>query len=90
MIEFEWDAKKARANQKKHGLSFISAALGLLDLKRIELLDERKDYGEVRYQTIAQVNNRIIYIVYTKREGRYRIISARKANQDEREAYLQN
>ncbi len=53
-------------------------------------MDARKNYRELRYQTLAQVNNIILYVVYTKREQRYRIISARKANQDERNAYLQN
>jgi len=87
-MQFEWDDKKNQLNQKKHGIDFAAAALVFLDRDRIEAIDGRKEYGEVRYQTIGVVNNNLLYIVYTKREENYRIISARRANRDEREAYL--
>jgi uncharacterized protein len=85
---FEWDEKKNHYNQAKHGISFAGAALVFLDPFRIEGIDDRKEYGETRYQTIGIVNNIILYVVYTQRNAHYRLISARRANQNERETYL--
>jgi uncharacterized protein len=39
-VEFSWDDKKDRANQRKHGISFSLAALVFSDEKRKEHLDE--------------------------------------------------
>ncbi len=90
MMQFEWDEGKNERNLAKHGLSFAGAALVFLDLDRIEMIDNRKDYKEIRYITIGSVNNIIIYVVYTIRGKHYRLISARRANKDERETYLQH
>lgn len=85
---FEWDEKKNHLNQTKHGISFAGATLVFLDPFRIERVDDRKEYGETRYQTIGIVSDTILYVVYTQRNAHYRLISARRANQNEREAYL--
>ncbi len=90
-MNFEWNEKKDEQNLAKHGLSFAGGALVFLDPDRIELIDDRKNYGEVRYTTIGSVNNNIIiYVIYTIRGKNYRLISARRANKDERETYLQH
>jgi uncharacterized DUF497 family protein len=41
-VEFEWDDKKDKANQRKHGVAFDLAAEVFLDEDRKERLDERK------------------------------------------------
>ncbi len=89
-MQFEWDDKKNERNLAKHGLSFAGATLVFLDPDRIEMVDDRKDYDEIRYITIGLVNNIIIYVVYTMRGEHYRLISARRANKDERKTYLQH
>ena len=43
-IEFEWDPKKARSNQKKHGVSFDEAATAFSDEEGL-LLDD-PDHSE--------------------------------------------
>ena len=43
-MEFEWDKGKAKANFKKHGVSFEEAALAFYDENAVELLDELQDH----------------------------------------------
>ena len=86
--ELEWDADKAARNLKKHGVSFEDAELVFYDAGRIEAYDGREDYGEDRWATIGLAYSAVLYVVYTVRhEDTLRIISARKANADERKQY---
>ena len=88
MMEFEWDAAKATVNLKKHDIAFEDAALVFYDLGRIETYDDREDYGEDRWATIGLVRSTLLYVVYTVRQGKtIRLISARKANDNERNQY---
>ncbi len=89
-MQFDWDEIKAGANQAKHGVSFSTAARVFLDQHRIETLDDRNHYGEDRWVTIGFVDPSLLYVVYTVRNGEtIRLISARKANEKEREQYRQ-
>lgn len=73
---------------KKHGISFEEAALVFHDAGRIEAYDEREDYEEDRWATIGLVYSAILYVVYTVRhDDTIRLISARKANAEERSQY---
>jgi uncharacterized DUF497 family protein len=52
--------------------------------------DDRKDYGEERFVLIGMAEgNVVLFVAYTEREGRMRIISARRATQDEQDDYFQ-
>jgi uncharacterized DUF497 family protein len=86
-MEFEWDERKASLNLQKHHIDFRDAALVFFDLNRLD--DE--DYGttEDRYRSIGLVRDRVIFVVYTWREERIRIISARKATKHERQKYFE-
>ena len=57
------------------------------DQNRLAWVDDRKDYGEIRYITIGKIDELTYTVVYTLRNDVYRIISARGANRDEKEAY---
>ena len=48
IMKFEWDENKNLINIKKHGIDFNQAKEIFKDKYRIEVPDERKDYGEVR------------------------------------------
>ena len=85
MYDFEWDEAKRILNLDKHNIDFIDAIHIFTDEDRIEA-DSIK-HGEVRYQTIGTVNNIVFFVVYTIRHHKIRIISARRASQDERETY---
>jgi uncharacterized DUF497 family protein len=79
-MKFEWDKEKAKANFKKHGVSFEEAELAFEDKKAVEILDELNSNNEIRYQIIAFSPSRLLFVAFTVREERIRIISARKAN----------
>jgi uncharacterized DUF497 family protein len=88
-MEFEWDEQKAEANRKKHGVSFLAAAVVFSDERRFTRLDDRFDYGETREITVGRVEGRLLSVVHTEREGKTRIISARDANKQEAQSYYQ-
>jgi len=86
-VEFEWDARKAAANLKKHGVDFADAALVLYDDRALTAQD-LGDYGEGRLASVGlDPLGRILVVVYTWREQRVRIISARSATPAERKRY---
>jgi uncharacterized DUF497 family protein len=47
-LSFEWDEEKNAANIKNHGIDFLDAAL-TFEHPTLEAIDDRADYGEVRY-----------------------------------------
>ena len=79
-MEFEWDKEKAKANFLKHCVSFEEAALAFFDENAVELFDEVNSENEIRYQLIGISKTRLIFVAYTARDEKIRIISARKAN----------
>lgn len=86
-LEFEWDATKSMGNLEKHGVSFLTAAAIFLH-ERLERIDDREDYGEERWITLGRAESEVYRVVFTWRsEKRIRIISAQKANKEERETY---
>ena len=85
-MKFDWDETKRRANIEKHGVDFIEAARMLGGLPSM-LEDGRRDYGEQRCLAIGEEDGRLLMVVFTIREGIFRIISARKANARERRKY---
>jgi uncharacterized DUF497 family protein len=87
-LEFEWDAKKAEANLRKHRISFEAARLVFSDTFAVEVPDLDLPYGEPRFVITGMVRGRVLRVVFTERNGRIRIISARKAtNHEQREYY---
>jgi uncharacterized DUF497 family protein len=84
--DYEWDEDKRKINLEKHNFDFIDAIEIFRDLERIECMTQRND--EIRYQTIGEINNMIVLVVYTNRMSKKRIISARRASKHEREAYI--
>ena len=87
-LQFEWDEQKAASNRTKHRVSFSEATTVFDDLWFITFLDEEHSVDEDRYITIGQSKrNRLLLVAHTDRQGQVRIISARKATNNEREFY---
>ncbi len=88
-LEFEWDKVKAEANLRRHGVSFELAMTVFTDAFAVERLDDREDYGEPRFVIIGRAKGDVVlFVAYTEREDRIRIISARRATQLEEQDYL--
>ena len=87
---YEWDEHKNNSNQERHGIRFEDIIHIFNDPDRLDIVDDRKDYGEQRIISFAHTITRVlIAVVHTQRENRVRIISARKANQRERKHYYE-
>jgi uncharacterized DUF497 family protein len=85
---FEWDDAKNAINQAKHGLDFVEARFVLQDPSRMEKMDTRKDYGEIRWIVVGSgKEGDVLVLVYTMRADAVRIISLRKASKKERRLY---
>jgi uncharacterized DUF497 family protein len=90
-LHFEWDAKKAAANIKKHGVAFDEAATAFGDPLGKIVDDPRHSIGEKRFVLIGRSDqNRLLVIMYTERREAMRLISARDVTREERKNYEEN
>ena len=86
-MQIEWDEAKSEATFVQRGFDFAYAALVFGDPWRIERQDARKDYGEPRWQTMGEIEGRVFLVVYTSRGTAIRVISARRAHDNEERTY---
>ena len=76
---YAWDERKRTANFREHRVDF--AIVRTFDFETALVLhDDRKNYGEERYRAYGTINGRLHALVFTRREGRIRVISLRKSN----------
>ena len=89
MITFEWDSAKARANERKHGVSFEEAQSVFYDDFARQFYDPESSEAEDRFLMLGMSNRaRVLLVCHCERSGDViRIISARKATRDERTYY---
>jgi uncharacterized protein len=86
LLRYEWDEAKRVANFAKHGVDFNEVAR--FDWGRaVLLLDRRRAYGELRFLAYAPIDGRLHALVFTRRGSVRRIISLRKTNRREQEAF---
>lgn len=89
-LQFEWDPNKAAKNIEKHQVSFDEAATVFDDPMFITVIDEEHSVDEERYITVGlSKRGRLLMVAHTDREGRIRIISARKATKKEEQFYAE-
>ena len=85
---YEWDPKKAKANLRKHRVSFEEAATVFLDSFAVTYPDPDHSGEEFREITIGHsAKLGVIFLTHTQRGDRIRIIGARKATRRERKQY---
>ncbi len=89
-LTFVWDERKDRANQRKHGISFAEARTVFHDDDAREYADPDHSAGEERFILLG-ISSRLRVLVvchcYRESESVIRIISARRAQRNEEEAY---
>lgn len=91
--EFDWDAAKAEANARKHGVSFENAMTVFRDPLAVTVYDEEHSEDEERWVTVGRAENgSTVVVVHTfapaiPGNALVRIISARAATNKERQQY---
>ena len=88
-VQFAWDPKKAVRNIKKHeGITFEEAATIFRDQLAFIFDDETHSEDEYREIIIGYSDrNRLLIVSFTEQDDVIRIISARKADAEERTDY---
>jgi uncharacterized DUF497 family protein len=85
-MRIEYDAAKSRRNAALRGIDFADA-IELFSGPHVTQPDLRRDYGERRVIAYGLIRGRLHVCVYTLRGDVHRIISLRKANRREIDAY---
>jgi uncharacterized DUF497 family protein len=86
-VEFEWDTAKAQTNLRKHKVPFLMACEVFKDSERLERPDRSGYYGEERWTVVGRIEQTILFVVFTQRGQRIRLISARRATRNEQRSY---
>jgi uncharacterized DUF497 family protein len=87
-MEFEWDARKDAANQRKHGVGFREASTVFGDPLATTFPDVDHSLSEQRFLTIGtSVSGRILGVAHIENQETIRIISARTVTPRERRFY---
>jgi uncharacterized protein len=84
---FDWDDDKARTNLTKHRIDFWEATLVFEDVGAVDEPDGTMDYGEERFKVTGMANGRLVTVLYTERDERIRIFSARRPTRQEQRDY---
>lgn len=91
-MTFSWDDRKDRANRKKHGVAFEEATTVFADENARVMHDPDHSQDEDRFILLgfsAKLRLLVVAHAYRLKETEIRIISARKANRNERKQYGQ-
>lgn len=90
IVGFEWDKGNLDKSYRKHGIPPNEAEEIFLDEDMLTLEDVEHSKQEKRFETIGKIiEGKILFLVFTIRRDKIRIISARAANQKERRKYEQ-
>jgi hypothetical protein len=85
-MDFEFDPVKSAANKAKHGIDFVEAQALWNDPDRLEIPARSAD--EPRAQVIGMIVRQVWSAFVTSRDERVRIISVRRARDEEKERYI--
>jgi uncharacterized protein len=79
-IRFEWDPRKARSNERKHGVSFEEAESVFFDEQALLVDDPQPPGAEERFVLLGlSASLRLLVVVHALRDRDViRIISARR------------
>ncbi len=86
VMAFEFDEQKSSGNLQKHGIDFIEAQKLWDDVNMIVI--PARTIDESRYLLIAMLGKSTWSAIYTIRDNNIRIISVRKARENEKEIYF--
>ena len=84
-MDYEWDERKRAANLSKHGFDFRDA-IALFDGRPVYNYGSRRA-EEDRVVTVGSLNEVFVAVVWTERDSVIRLISMRRARDEEKRAY---
>lgn len=88
IVGFEWDEWNIDKSYKKHGITPNEAEEVFLDEDILVLEDTKHSKQEERFEAIGKIiKGSILFLAFTVRGDKVRIISARTANKKERRRY---
>lgn len=85
-MRFTWDKKKQQKNIKKHGIDFTEL-VRVFDKPMLTRIDDREDYGETRWISLGDLDGKIVVLVFTEEDDTVRLISTRRATNNEKRIY---
>ncbi|TDI36807.1 MAG: BrnT family toxin [Acidobacteria bacterium] len=90
-LRFSWDTRKARSNERKHGVSFEEAETVFLDDNALLLDDPDHSWDEKRFVLLGLSSSlRVLLVCHCfLDEDTVRLISARRASKQERRQYAE-
>ena len=87
-MRLEWDARKARKNLRKHGVSFEEAASVFFDPLSVTGDDPDHSGDERRLVTFGMSSSwKLLVLAHAEKGDAIRIISARRTTRAERKLY---
>ena len=88
-MRYVWDVGKEAANSRRHGFSFDEASQVLESTLPVWTeLDETERYDEARWRSIGWYAGTLLVVIHAESDDGTRIISARRAEKNERKRYL--
>ncbi|MGR3511951.1 MAG: BrnT family toxin [Paracoccaceae bacterium] len=85
-MEFSWDESKRREVLEERGVDLLYAAL-IFESETLTKIDDREDYGEMRFISLGLVDGDPYIVVHTERDDKTRLITAWKGGRKEYERY---
>ncbi|MEA2818665.1 MAG: uncharacterized protein QOJ86_669 [Bradyrhizobium sp.] len=85
-VKITFDPAKRQAALNGRGLNFADAEIVFAG-RTITVQDTRRDYGEVRFQTVGFLADRMVMVVWTPRGEARHVMSMRKCNDREKAIY---
>ena len=92
-LRFEWDKKKEKSNIRKHGVSFDEARSVFYDENAMQFHDPDHSENEDRFIMLGmsfKLRTLVVCHCFRENGSTIRIISARKADEDEKKEYWRN
>ena len=82
-----WEESKRRLNLKKHGID-LAELESAFDFPMVTVEDDREAYGELRLQSLAMWQGRVVFLVWTECKDKAHLISCRHADRSQVEDYF--
>ena len=89
-MRYTHDAAKRAANIKKHGYDFEDVPMVIESTVTVTFEDRRFDYDENRFVTLGMLRGEVVMVVTAETDEEIRVISMRKADQNEQKIYFAN